>query len=140
MSFIFWFIYDGYTIQHALISFVTVLVIACPCALGLATPTAIMVGIGKSASQGILIKDAESLEKISKIDTILLDKTGTITAGEPKVTGAYWLNDTPFYRSCLLQIEQQSSHPLAQSIVSYLEGTANEPFIFQSNNFFQIGH
>lgn len=135
LSFIFWFIYDGYTIQHALISFVTVLVIACPCALGLATPTAIMVGIGKSASQGILIKDAESLEKISEIDTILLDKTGTITAGEPKVTGAYWLNDTPFYRSCLLQIEQQSSHPLAQAIVSYLKGTTIEPFVFQSNTF-----
>ena len=84
LSFIIWMIFDpsdGFS--HGLLALVTVLIIACPCALGLATPTAIMVGIGKGAENGILIKDAESLEVACKIDSVVLDKTGTVSEGKP---------------------------------------------------------
>ena len=82
---------NGFT--QGLLALVTVLVIACPCALGLATPTAIMAGVGKGAENGILIKDAESLELAKKINVIILDKTGTITEGKPVVTDILWLNN-----------------------------------------------
>jgi Cu2+-exporting ATPase len=78
-------------IAHGFMAFVTVLVIACPCALGLATPTALMVGMGKGAELGILIKDAQSLEIAHQIDYVILDKTGTITEGKPSVQEIYWL-------------------------------------------------
>lgn len=110
---------------HALLAFVTVLVIACPCALGLATPTAIMVGIGKGAENGILIKDAESLETIQRVDTVILDKTGTITEGKPQVVSVKWMNGVSSdLHDILYTIEKSSEHPLAEAIVNYLKGTS----------------
>jgi Cu2+-exporting ATPase len=108
---------------HSLLSVVTVLIIACPCALGLATPTAIMVGIGKGAANGILIKDAESLETALKTDILVLDKTGTITLGEPSVRGLVWVKDvfSGKYGRILHAIEKASGHPLAEPVVRYLE-------------------
>lgn len=118
LTLIIWLIFGGENgFTQGLMAMVTVLVIACPCALGLATPTAIMVGVGKGAEQGILIKDAESLELAQKVDTIILDKTGTITEGKPKVTAVKWLNDDNTKATILKTIEQQSEHPLAQAVV-----------------------
>jgi len=113
---------------HSLISFITVLIIACPCALGLATPTALMVGIGKGAQQGILIKDAQALETAYKIDALILDKTGTITEGKPKVTDCVWTEKeiNNLYASVFLSIEKQSEHPLAGAIVDCLSKDFNE--------------
>lgn len=109
---------NGWT--QGVLSLVTVLVIACPCALGLATPTAIMVGVGKGAENGILIKDAESLELGRKVNAVVLDKTGTITEGKPKVTRILWLNNDDALKSVLYNIEKQSEHPLAESVVKHL--------------------
>ncbi len=122
VCFIVWMLVGGENaFTHALLSFVTVLVIACPCALGLATPTAIMVGIGKGAENGILIKDAESLEIIQKVDVVLLDKTGTITEGKPVVTDIKWnVENISSVKDVLYSIEKSSEHPLAEAIVSYL--------------------
>lgn len=106
---------------QGILSFVTVLVIACPCALGLATPTAIMVGMGKGAEQGILIKDAESLELSKKITSIVLDKTGTLTEGKPRVTNIFWLNEDDSRKDILVSIERQSEHPLASAVVSFYQ-------------------
>lgn len=107
--------------SFGLMSFIGVLVIACPCALGLATPTAIIVGTGKGAENGILIKDAESLEILSKVDTIVLDKTGTITNGEPKVTEIIPYSD--FSKNQIIEIlatlESKSEHPLASAIAKF---------------------
>lgn len=108
---------------QGLLTSITVLVIACPCALGLATPTAIMVGVGKAAENGILIKDAESLEKAQKVNAIVLDKTGTITEGRPKVVDSKWLFDEPNLQDVLYSIEKQSEHPLADAVVDYLKKT-----------------
>jgi len=122
LSFIMWILLDpvnGFT--HGLLAMVTVLVIACPCALGLATPTAIMVGIGKGAERGILIKDAESLETAKKVNAIVLDKTGTITVGKPVVTDLIWLDNDDRAGNILLSLEKKSEHPLAEAIVNYLE-------------------
>ena len=125
LTFILWFFLgsDNGVVQ-GLLAAVTVLVIACPCALGLATPTAIMVGVGKGAEKGILIKDAESLELAKKVDAIILDKTGTITEGRPQVTGIQWLNNDDTAKDILLSIEKQSEHPLAEAVVKHLEGVA----------------
>jgi len=118
LTLIIWLIFGGENgFTQGLMAMVTVLVIACPCALGLATPTAIMVGVGKGAEQGILIKDAESLELAQKVDTIILDKTGTITEGKPKVTATKWLHDNAAKAAILKSIEKQSEHPLAQAVV-----------------------
>ena len=125
ITFIAWFFLGGDNgIVQGLLAAVTVLVIACPCALGLATPTAIMVGVGKGAEKGILIKDAESLELAKKVDAIILDKTGTITQGRPEVTGIQWLNNDNTTKEILLSIEKQSEHPLAEAVVKNLEGVS----------------
>ena len=113
--------------SHGLISFVTVLVIACPCALGLATPTAIMVGIGKGAANGILIKDADSLEKALKLDTIVLDKTGTVTEGKPRVSDVVWFKEDEINKQILSTIERQSEHPLAEAILHSLDSVSVLP-------------
>ena len=110
---------NGFT--NGLLAMVTVLIIACPCALGLATPTAIMVGIGKGAEKGILIKDAQSLELAQKIDTIILDKTGTITAGQPIVVESLWENGFEHSRKILYSLEKLSEHPLSDAVVNTLQ-------------------
>lgn len=123
LTFIIWLVLGGDNgIVQGLLAAVTVLVIACPCALGLATPTAIMVGVGKGAEKGILIKDAESLELAKKVNAIILDKTGTITEGRPEVTGIQWFNDDDRAKDILLSIEKQSEHPLAEAVVKHLDG------------------
>lgn len=120
ITFIVWMAIGGeLAFTHALLTSITVLVIACPCALGLATPTAIMVGIGKGAEHNILIKDAESLELMYKVNAIVLDKTGTITEGKPVVTDIHWTSGAETEReiAILLGIERRSEHPLADAVV-----------------------
>ena len=115
-----WLIFGGEDgLVHGVLSMVTVLVIACPCALGLATPTAIMVGIGKGAENNILIKDAEALEQAYKMKALVLDKTGTITMGSPSVERIEWLTeaDREKYSDILFNLEKASEHPLADAIV-----------------------
>ena len=151
LSFILWAVLDGENgVTHGLLAMVTVLIIACPCALGLATPTAIMVGIGKGAENGILIKDAESIETARKIDTVVLDKTGTVTEGRPEVTHLIWsrpeapswpdimkreadsasgAQDTKvsretYLRNIFFSLEKLSEHPLAEAVVKYLKGSS----------------
>lgn len=109
---------NGFT--QGLLALVTVLVIACPCALGLATPTAIMVGVGKAAAHGILIKDAASLEAARNITDVVLDKTGTLTEGKPVVTGMQWRNSDNSKAPVLAALESRSQHPLAAAVVQYL--------------------
>jgi len=123
-TFIIWMVLGGENaFTYALLNSVAVLVIACPCALGLATPTAIMVGVGKGAENNILIKDAESLELGHKVNAIILDKTGTITEGKPKVTNISWTDgvDQNAIMPVLLSIEAQSEHPLAEAVVDKLK-------------------
>ncbi|WPZ10947.1 heavy metal translocating P-type ATPase [Roseivirga spongicola] len=128
VTFITWMLVGGDdAFTHALLTSVAVLVIACPCALGLATPTAIMVGIGKGAENNILIKDAESLELGHKTNAIVLDKTGTITKGKPTVTDWQWENDNDYYKQVLLAIESQSEHPLADAVVAELKEKGYKP-------------
>lgn len=120
LTFIVWMIFGGENaFAHALLSSITVLVIACPCALGLATPTALIVGIGKGSENGILIKDAESLELAQKIEVVVLDKTGTITEGKPSVTDFKVFDEKSL--PILLAIESKSEHPLAEAVVNYLK-------------------
>lgn len=116
-----YFIFDPGNFSRALVNFTAVLVIACPCALGLATPTSIMVGTGKGAENGILIKGAEHLENAHRITTIVLDKTGTITKGQPEVTDIITLSELSNQEilSMAVRAEKSSEHPLAQAIVNY---------------------
>lgn len=134
-----WFLGPEPQLVHALVSMISVLIIACPCALGLATPTSIMVGVGKGARAGMLIRDAEALERASKVDTVLFDKTGTITEGKPQVLEYAWSADSDtqlrnahvklpkdmtaadYINAVLYSVEQKSHHPLAQAVVQYLE-------------------
>ena len=123
LTFFLWFFLspsEGFT--HGLLAAVTVLIIACPCALGLATPTAIMVGIGKGAENGILIKDAECLEVAKKIDTVVLDKTGTLTEGKPVMTDLIWETESSKLTNLFFSLEKRSEHPLAEAVVSALKG------------------
>ena len=127
LTWVLWFLLlpEGGATQ-GLVAAVTVLIIACPCALGLATPTALMVGIGRGASQGILIRNAESLEAAQHIDTIVLDKTGTITEGRPIVQAIHWLSgSSEVDRLRLSRLEQLSAHPLASAIVQELRVALN---------------
>ncbi|HET7117796.1 MAG TPA: heavy metal translocating P-type ATPase [Hanamia sp.] len=124
VSFIVWIIFGGANgLTYGLLAMITVLIIACPCALGLATPTAIMVGVGRGAENGILIKDAESLEQAKNINAIILDKTGTITEGKPKVVEIVWKKDEKIEElsSLLYSLESQSEHPLADAVSQYFQ-------------------
>ncbi|MEN4053413.1 copper-translocating P-type ATPase [Sulfurimonas sp. NWX79] len=122
LAFIGWFIWGpSPQLAYAVVAAVSVLIIACPCALGLATPISIMVGTGRAALSGILIKDAKTLERMEKVDTLVVDKTGTLTLGKPKVTDFIVTDD--FGKDILLQyaasIERASEHPLAQSVIDF---------------------
>ncbi|HTY38625.1 MAG TPA: heavy metal translocating P-type ATPase [Bacteroidota bacterium] len=131
LTFVLWLLIGGIPFTSAMINFIAVMVIACPCALGLATPTAIMVGTGVGASHGILIRNAISLERAETIHTIVLDKTGTITEGKPSVTDFEVLNG--FEKSIVIghvaSLEKKSEHPLGAAVVSYatLNGVETRP-------------
>lgn len=113
-TFLVWYVFLGATLAHALIFAVSVVVIACPCALGLATPTALMVGTGRGAKMGILIKNGEVLEKVNEVKTIIFDKTGTVTNGTPEVTDV--VGDRDQVLRVAASLEQSSEHPLATAI------------------------
>jgi Cu2+-exporting ATPase len=118
ISALLWIILGG-DWAHALQAFVTVLIVACPCALGLATPTAILVGIGKASNEDILIKDAVSLEILREVNTVVIDKTGTLTQGAPSVTDMKWIiPQTEALRCILYSMEKASGHPLAKAIMN----------------------
>ena len=122
---IFGFQYLGFSqaLSLGLVSFVSVLVIACPCALGLATPTAIIVGVGKGAREGILIKDATTLEKLHKVNVVVLDKTGTITAGKPTLVDIKKFSNFKDEEllSIISSLEKKSEHPIAHAILGYVK-------------------
>ncbi len=130
LSFLLWLLLGpAPTLTLAILVFVAVLIIACPCALGLATPTAIIVGVGKGAAQGVLIRQAEALEKAHSVDTVVLDKTGTLTTGKPAVT-AVVPNPSESERDLLFlaaSAEHGSEHPLAQAIVQRAQEQGIEP-------------
>lgn len=130
IAFVAWLVFGASTTVHALplavVALVSVLVIACPCALGLATPTAIMVGVGKGAESGVLVKNAAALESLAAIDAVLLDKTGTLTEGKPSVlTWSVHSGDEQEIRRAVYALEKQSEHPLSAAVLSYLQ-RANE--------------
>ncbi len=132
LTFMTWMLAGGENaFTHALHTSITVLVIACPCALGLATPTAIMAGIGKGAENNILIKDAESLELGHKVNAVVLDKTGTITQGRPAVTDMFWEDaaQADTHKALLLAMEARSEHPLAEAVVRILKKEGIAPSV-----------
>lgn len=130
VTFVGWWIYDG-DVAKAIINAVSVLVIACPCALGLATPTAIMVGVGKGASEGILIKNAEVLENVGKISAVVFDKTGTLTYATPEVVNI-WMEETKLSKEQFLAIgaslEEGSKHPLGKAIITAAQKIAEQTY------------
>lgn len=145
LSFALWyFLGPSPQFTTAMVVLVSVLIIACPCALGLATPTAITVGIGKGAQQGILIKDAEALEKAARIDVLFVDKTGTLTEGKPQLTDFIVApdKDKTAIQQAVLAIEKQSEHPLARAVVNYLEQAGIAPAVeaeyFQNRSGFGV--
>ena len=118
----------GHDFEFALARAITVLVISCPCALGLATPTAIMVGTGKGAEKGILIKTAESLERLKDVDTLVFDKTGTLTQGKPEVVNSHWSKIGKEQEALMIigALESKSEHPLSQAIIAYVDATVEK--------------
>ncbi|QCK17052.1 heavy metal translocating P-type ATPase [Mangrovivirga cuniculi] len=126
-------------LTHAVSVLVTVLIIACPCALGLATPTALMAGIGNGAEQGILIRNADSLESLQKSNILVLDKTGTITEGKPRLKEIIWAGNVPeedkvYYKNVFLSIEKESEHPLGKAIISGFLKDLKNPEVFEIEN------
>ncbi|AEG41177.1 Copper-transporting ATPase [Lactobacillus kefiranofaciens subsp. kefiranofaciens] len=127
ITFVLWYVFLGATAVNAMLFAVSVVVIACPCALGLATPTALMVGTARSAKMGVLIKNGEVLEEVSDIDTVVFDKTGTITVGKPQVTDV--VGDQNKVLTIAASLENNSEHPLATAVVK----KANENNISLAN-------
>lgn len=121
ITFVIWYVFLGATVVNAMLFAVSVVVIACPCALGLATPTALMVGTARSAKMGVLIKNGEVLEEVSDIDTVVFDKTGTITVGKPQVTDI--VGDENKVLTIAASLEENSEHPLATAIVKKAKDT-----------------
>ena len=130
LTFVLWLCLGGAgALPRALLSAVSVLVIACPCALGLATPTALMVGMGKAARQHILIKDAAALETLCRVDTLAMDKTGTLTESLPRVTDAWWLSEPDVrYLDILYTAETRSEHPFAAAILEWMKDSGASTF------------
>lgn len=127
-------VWSFFSIPLALLNSMTVLVIACPCALGLATPTAIIVGMGKGAEKGILIRDAAALERASQMEALVFDKTGTLTEGAPKVVEFQWLTSSDTAAAVLLAIESRSEHPLAAALCQYLQNESIVPVEIEQFN------
>lgn len=132
-TFFTWFFFGPEpSMNYALVAALSVLIIACPCALGLATPTALIVGLGRGASHGILVKDVGSLQQAYKVDTVIVDKTGTITMGKPLVSNITWFGKLPAREIApiIFALESRSQHPLAESLCKYLKsefpGITNE--------------
>ncbi|MBD5432323.1 MAG: copper-translocating P-type ATPase [Lactobacillus sp.] len=119
LTFVIWYTFLGATAVEAMLFAVAVVVIACPCALGLATPTALMVGTARSAKMGVLIKNGEVLQEVSKLDTVVFDKTGTITVGKPEVTDI--IGDKELVLKVAASLEESSEHPLASAILKKAE-------------------
>lgn len=123
LTFLIWWAFGPQpSATFAFLTTISVLIIACPCALGLATPTALMAGIGRGASQGILIRNAENLETACKINAVIFDKTGTLTSGKPSVTNSKWFKEDEVLKQLLYSIEKRSGHPLAYAIAALFEG------------------
>ena len=125
LTFVIWFAFLGATTVEAMLFAVAVVVIACPCALGLATPTALMVGTARSAKMGVLIKNGEVLQEVSKLDTVVFDKTGTITVGKPEVTDI--IGDKELVLKVAASLEESSEHPLASAILKKAESEKITP-------------
>ena len=133
VTFAVWFLALGAGLETALTHAVSVLVISCPCALGLATPTAIMVGTGRGARKGVLVKDAEALQRASQVKTVIMDKTGTITKGAPEVVGLRLANGVPEadLLAVAASLEKLSEHPLAQAICAFTDGREVAPRVVE---------